>query len=379
MITAPRIGWFQADLVSFEGLYRVKKNKPYKFLLTIMDIYSRKGWGYKLRDKRPETVVEKIKEFLNDVKKAGHSVLNFQTDRGSEFKGSVRELMKDKEIHHRMVDTADHNTQGIIERWNQTLRRLISDMFVENDDFVWVDGIGGIIEEYNERRHSSTGSVPNKVWKGLESAYVFRKDVPELLPGDAVRVLVKKELFEKKSQTQNFTKRVYEVERKDGLKYRLVGEDGRYARWELLKSKFPVSKDTAKGREPIGILREIRKENSIEKELKRNDIDDANILERVSKAKKRPEKQATVPREDKKTFDVEEEDVFIAEKIVKQRKRKGKVEYLVRWKGYGEEDDTWEVAKNLPTILLKEWREERKGKGRVKIELKGGGFSYLFR
>lgn len=44
----------------------------------------------------------------------------------------------------------------------------------------------------------------------------------------------------------------------------------------------------------------------------------------------------------------EEEEVFEVYKILARRKtRKGTLEYLVRWKNYGEEDDTWEPIENL--------------------------------
>ena len=35
--------------------------------------------------------------------------------------------------------------------------------------------------------------------------------------------------------------------------------------------------------------------------------------------------------------------------ILKQRKRKGVTEFLVRWKGYSEDDNTWEPERNLKT------------------------------
>ncbi|KRX16038.1 NAD(P)H-hydrate epimerase [Trichinella nelsoni] len=54
-------------------------------------------------------------------------------------------------------------------------------------------------------------------------------------------------------------------------------------------------------------------------------------------------------------------DVYTAECIMNERKRKGKKEYLVRWEGYSEKHDTWEPASHiLGYELLQEYNEAKK-------------------
>ena len=59
----------------------------------------------------------------------------------------------------------------------------------------------------------------------------------------------------------------------------------------------------------------------------------------------------------KKQKKAEEESEYEVEKLVDKRVvgrgSNKSIQYLVRWKGYGEADDTWESVKNLGNVLSK--------------------------
>jgi hypothetical protein len=157
----------QCDLVDMQK-YPEKRDDglEYKFVLSLIDVFSRFLWLRAIPSKHADVVAEKIYEIYMQF----GTPLIFQTDQGSEFKQEV-ELLHSK-LGARVIHGRPRHpqTQGKSERshgtWKAKVKLDMMNAEKEGKQYSWVDTLPAYERVYNESVHSSLGKSPFEVFFG---------------------------------------------------------------------------------------------------------------------------------------------------------------------------------------------------------------------
>ena len=179
-----------ADLVEMQKFE--KWNKGIKYLLMVIDVFSKYGWIRGLKDKKTETVSKAFDDILS-----GRKPKMLWTDKGSEFISKhFKDFLKSKGI--KLYHTENEEKSSVVERWNKTMKNRMWKMFTVNNNTVYADKIDKLVNDYNNRRHSSIKMSPveaskkkneKKVWFNLYGDSIYLKpNKPKFKIGDHVRI-----------------------------------------------------------------------------------------------------------------------------------------------------------------------------------------------
>jgi len=148
------------DLV---GPLTISSNKN-KYILTLLDMFSRYAVAVPIPDKSAKTVATSILKCWIAV---FGTPLSIRTDQGSEFKNStIVSMMSNLNVKIKMNTPYNHQSNPI-ERFHRTLWSLLkaSKINGEND---WEKGLSTVILAYNATQHSSTNHSPARLFLGRE-------------------------------------------------------------------------------------------------------------------------------------------------------------------------------------------------------------------
>ena len=119
----------------------------------------------------------------------------------------------------KIYHTNSHLKAVVIERFNRSLRELMMKEFVKNNNTVWYNILPKLIKIYNNRYHSTIRMKPIDVNKSNEkyikqNIYTYNKTSknPKFKIGDLVRISLKRrDLFDKASSNIKWSEELFKI------------------------------------------------------------------------------------------------------------------------------------------------------------------------
>ena len=210
---------WDADLADMQLLSRY--NKGIRFLLCVIDIFSKYAWVVPLKDKKGVSIVTAFQSILkqsNSRRAKGTSAQHVKpnkiwVDKGSEFyNASFKKWLQDNDIV--MYSTNNEGKSVVAERFIRTLKSKIYKHMTSISKNVYIDKLNDIVDEYNNTYHNTIKMKPIDV---KDNTYInIDKEIndkdPKFKVGDHVRISKYKNIFAK-GYTPNWSEEVFVIKK----------------------------------------------------------------------------------------------------------------------------------------------------------------------
>ena len=128
------------------------QNKNYKYILTIIDFFSKYSWCYPLKSKKSEEIINSFQDIFKKFKRKPKLI---QSDEGSEFTNiQTQNFFKNNNIKWYHTFNRDIKC-SICERYNKTILNKIYKNFTLNNNTIWINDLNKLTNEYNNSYHRS--------------------------------------------------------------------------------------------------------------------------------------------------------------------------------------------------------------------------------
>ena len=207
---------WQVDLVDVTKLSR--ENKGYKFLLTVIDVFSKHGWIEPLKNKTGVSILNAFKKIIKKRKPN-----KIQSDKGTEFLNAlVQKYFKDLNIH--FYTTNSELKASVVERFNRTIKEKMWRYFTYKQNKKYYDVLQDLTDSYNNTYHRTIKTKPSlvtqknkdQIFKNIYGYDITKGDEtfidPQFKIGDKVRISKNKGIFEK-GYTPNWTREIFIIDK----------------------------------------------------------------------------------------------------------------------------------------------------------------------
>ena len=193
--------------------YDPGNNKGYRYILVVIDNFSKFGWTVPLKNKNAQTIKDSFENILINSKRKPNLI---ETDRGKEFYNNIFQDFLNK-INIKLYSRNSSYGAVFAERFNRTIRDLLKKIVFEKGYGNWIDVLPMITKQYNNKTHSSTKLTPTQASLKKNEGYVYKnlldkrkKIKPKFQIDDLVRVADLKKTFSK-GDTTNWSYKLYKI------------------------------------------------------------------------------------------------------------------------------------------------------------------------
>ena len=182
-----------ADLADMQLLS--KFNKRIKYLLCVIDLFSKYVFVVPLKDKKGISIVNTFQSILNKSKRKPNKIW---VDKASEFyNASFKKWLQDNDIV--MYSTNNEGKSVVAERFIRTLKSNIYKYMTSISKNVYINKLNVIVNKYNNTYHTTIKMKPIDV---KDNTYINNnKEInyknPKFKVGDYVRISKYKNIFAK--------------------------------------------------------------------------------------------------------------------------------------------------------------------------------------
>ena len=190
-----------------------ENNRGYRYVLVIIDNFSKFGWTIPLKNKNAQTIKDSFESILISSKRKPNL---FESDRGKQFYNNIFQDFLNKNN----IKLYSRNTSlGAVfaERYNLTVRNLLKRPVFEKGDGNWIDVLQTITKQYNNRVHSLTKLTPIQASLKKNEGNVYKnlldkrkKITPKFQISNLVRTADLRKTFSK-GDTTNWSYKLYKI------------------------------------------------------------------------------------------------------------------------------------------------------------------------